>query len=67
MIEYSFFSPEQIMLLLNTTIIEFPRSGIEIKLWLILLILLLLLMVLYPIFKGYKMSRKVYNKIKYGI
>ncbi|RLI98837.1 MAG: hypothetical protein DRP06_04580, partial [Candidatus Aenigmatarchaeota archaeon] len=58
---------EKILFLLDSTIIKFPRSGFEIKVWHILFISLLLLTVLYPILKGYGMSRKVYNKIKYGI
>jgi len=66
MIKYTLFL-EYVISLLNTTVIKFPRSGGEIKLWLILLILFVTLIVLYSILRGYSMSRKVYNKIKYGI
>jgi len=58
-------SLDYLLLLLDSTVIKFPRSGVEIKLWQILFPLLLLLIILYPIFKGYGINKKVHDIIKY--
>jgi|GEM_PF-6649187 len=54
-------SIERILLLLSSNVIEFPKSGIELKLWHILFALLLLIVFAYPVLKNKGLRGRKYE------